>query len=350
MAFEDIFSIQVFFLVFREVLESAIIMSVLLSFLKRAFNQGPDTSDPESQKMYFKLRRQVWAGSILGVLLCFVIGALFIAVFYYLGTNLWDRTEKLWEGFFCILASVMITVMGKSMLRMNKMQEKWRLKLARIIVDQRTSDQTNVQGKISLLSKKYAMALLPFVTTLREGLEAVAFLGGLGVSAPASSIPLAVLTAVALGASVGYIMYTWGTFHVSIRYFILFSTCFLYLVAAGLLSRGVWFLEMHRFISKVGQDISENGSGPGSYDISNTVWHVDCCNPETDGPYMIFSALLGWQNTATYGSVISYNLYWVVISLMVVLAMRKERKISQSATNDERESLITRATAAIASQ
>lgn len=318
-------------------------MSVLLSFLKRAFDQGAGTASIENQKIYHGLRRQVWVGSILGIVTCLVIGGMFIAVFYSLGTNLWNRTEKLWEGFFCILASVMITFMGRAMLRMNKMQEKWRLKLARIIVEQRTLEATNVKSKLKVFSKKYAMALLPFVTTLREGLEAVAFLGGLGVSAPASSIPLAVISALALGALVGYAMYKYGTGHVSVRRFVLGSTCFLYLVAAGLMSRGVWFLEMYRFIQKVGTDISENGSGPGSYDISNTVWHVDCCNPESDGPYMIFSALLGWQNSATYGSVISYNVYWVVVMIMVIVGLRKSRRADPLASHEEAESLVNRA-------
>jgi high-affinity iron transporter len=31
--------------------------------------------------------------------------------------------------------------------------------------------------------------------------------------------------------------------------------------------------------------------------------------------------LLGWQNSATYGSVISYNIYWLVV-IVAFLAMR----------------------------
>lgn len=350
MNFADVFNVQVFFLVLREFLESAIIISVLLSFLKRAFVDSPDASE-ENQQIFRKLRVQVWAGALSGVLFCFIIGGLFIAVFRLLGTNLWNSTEKLWEAFFCILASLMITFMGRSMLRMNKMQEKWRVKLARLIVAQNETEQDG-KSFFKVFTRKYAMALLPFVTTLREGLEAVAFLGGLGISVPASSIPLSVICAGGLGILVGVFMYRYGTGHVSVRRFVLGSTCFLYLVAAGLMSRGVWFYEMHRFIQKVGQDVSENGSGPGSYDITNTVWHVDCCNPESDGPYMIFSALLGWQNTATYGSVISYNLYWVFVMLMVLKSMIKEQRAVKAANGVENEStsLIDQATSALASR
>lgn len=46
-------------------------------------------------------------------------------------------------------------------------------------------------------------------------------------------------------------------------------------------------------------------------------------NPELNGGggWGIFNAVLGWQNSATYGSVISYNLYWVFVMTMF-LSMR----------------------------
>jgi high-affinity iron transporter len=119
-------------------------------------------------------------------------------------------------------------------------------------------------------------------------------------------------------------MYRGGS-KLNIQYFLIASTCFLYLVAAGLMSRGVWFIELQLFINKVGQDISEMGSGPGSYDITNSVWHVNCCNSQTDGPWMILNALFGWQNSATYGSVISYNMYWMFVIIKVLLAQYREK-------------------------
>lgn len=52
-----------------------------------------------------------------------------------------------------------------------------------------------------------------------------------------------------------------------------------------------------------------------------------CCSPLINGGggWGIFSGILGWQNSATYGSVISYNLYWVVI-ILAFLAMRYNEK------------------------
>jgi high-affinity iron transporter len=35
---------------------------------------------------------------------------------------------------------------------------------------------------------------------------------------------------------------------------------------------------------------------------------------------------LGWQNSATYGSVISYNIYWIVVIIGFLLMRYKESK------------------------
>jgi high-affinity iron transporter len=46
---------------------------------------------------------------------------------------------------------------------------------------------------------------------------------------------------------------------------------------------------------------------------------LQCCNPESNGNggggWGVFNAILGWTNSATYGSVISYNLYWIVVMI-----------------------------------
>ena len=49
----QVFAVPVFFIVFRETLETSIIVSVLLSFLKQQL--GPD----KDQTVYNKLRKQV---------------------------------------------------------------------------------------------------------------------------------------------------------------------------------------------------------------------------------------------------------------------------------------------------
>ncbi|ODQ65556.1 FTR1-domain-containing protein [Nadsonia fulvescens var. elongata DSM 6958] len=316
MFFEDYFSIQVFFLIFRETIETAIIVSVLLAFIKQGLGENSTDS-----KVYKQLVTQIWVGAILGLLICMCIGASFVFIFYKFGTNLWNQTEKIWEATFCILAAVVITVMGMAMLRINKMKEKWRVKIARSIIE--THEGRGSWG-LRYLSRKYALAILPFITTLREGLEAVVFLGGLGMSQNYTAFPLAVVTAISLGSVIGCGMYKYGN-SVSINYFLIGSTCFLYMVAAGLFSRGVWFLELQQFINHVGSDVSESGSGHGSYDVTKSIWHVNCCNGQTDGIWMILNALIGWQNSPTYGTIVAYNIYWIAVITSVFCMLFKEK-------------------------
>ena len=313
----NVFNVQIFFIVFRECLEAVVVVSVLLAFLKQGI--GKATDDP---KVYKKLRNQVWYGALLGVIICFIIGAIFIALFYTLGKDIWSSSEDLWEGIFCIIATVLISLMGIAMLRVNKMKEKWRVKLAQALT--KVPNKKKDRFKIGYLTKKYCMFILPCITCLREGLEAIVFVGGVGLNSPATSFPIPVICGLIAGIFVGALLYYSGS-TVSLQVFLIISTGILYLISAGLFSRGVWYFESHVFNNKTGGDASENGSGPGTYDIAKSVWHVNCCNPETDNGWDVFNALLGWQNSATYGSVISYNIYWLAVIVTLLLMLYEEK-------------------------
>jgi high-affinity iron transporter len=90
--------------------------------------------------------------------------------------------------------------MGLAMLRISSLQQKWKVKISHIM------ETRQAQG-IAAKSRKYAMFILPFITVLREGLEAVVFVGGVSLSEPASSFPLAVAIGMFCGIAVGYFIY-----------------------------------------------------------------------------------------------------------------------------------------------
>lgn len=352
---DDYFSIQTFLIVLRETLESAIIISVLLSFVHQTFctddrktqngtegqyqtitldsvSSSEEAEPSEAKLVDSKLGRilkfQIWFGGLLGLAVCLFIGAIILVVFYKVGSDLWAIAEHYWEGTFSILASIIISVMGIQILRVSKMQQKWKVKLGRLLQLSRhfnpliSNSSRKSEGrwlhKLELLTEKYNMVILPFVTTLREGLEAIVFIGGIGVNEDTSiwAIINATVIAVIVGTLIGCVLYRSGN-TLSLQWFLITSTCFLYLVAAGLFSKGVWNFELQHFINQCGgMDVSETGHGPGSYDIKKSVWHVNCCNGELqdDGAFwMLLTAILGWTNSATYGSVISYILYWIVV-------------------------------------
>lgn len=373
--FEDYFSFQIFFIFLRESLEIIVIISILITIVRQALGvkdekdtvsaedingmYGTSSSDEtaaeqglsleeeeelfnfpreindeertanvedEKLKKYNRLKFQIWSGGVLGLLLCLVIGGTFIVVFYHIGSDLWSLSEHYYEGVLSIVASLIMSIMGLFFLRMGKLREKYRVKLATIIYSEQGELLDEQPNKAATFSGKYAFFILPFVTTLREGLEAVVFIGGVGIDQPLTSIPLSMLTAVTISGIFGYFFFKYSS-SLSLKICLAITTCFMYLIAAGLFSKGVWQLELQDYVNKChGQDMSEVGSGPGSYDISKSVWHVNCCNGETDGFWMLVTAIFGWTNSATYGSVISYFVYWICLIVAINVLIVEEKR------------------------
>jgi hypothetical protein len=161
----DLFSIPVFFITFRETLEASIIVSVLLGLVEQIVSnnfsssqsspppsgsaspslptdektQGSEgmTVSPQSnnsseederlrnkrlvKKLRWQVRRfppsptprphplslvQIFLGAISGFLISLAIGAAFIAVWFTQASDLWAKSEDLWEGIFSLVASV----------------------------------------------------------------------------------------------------------------------------------------------------------------------------------------------------------------------------------------------------
>jgi high-affinity iron transporter len=142
----------------------------------------------------------------LGVLIVVIIGAGMIGAFYALNKDAFSSTEELWEGSFSLLATIIITIMGAALLRISKMKESWTNKINKLLHD-KPNKHHPLGSRFKVWSEKYAMFLLPFVTVLREGLEAVVFIGGVGLGLPATAFPIPVLAGIAAGALVGYLVY-----------------------------------------------------------------------------------------------------------------------------------------------
>ena len=186
-----------------------------------------------------------------------------VFLFYHFESDLFSQYEYIWEGIFGVIASIIITVVGAALLRISKMRDKWRVKIAAALEANNGGDASGPKG-LRFLGEKYAMFLLPFVTVLREGIEGVVFIIGAGLGLPPSSFPLAVACGLGVGALIGYMLYRYGRRREttrksrlksyrggnagSLQVFLVASTCLLYLIAAGLLSRSIWFFENYMVI------------------------------------------------------------------------------------------------------
>lgn len=121
--------------------------------------------------------------------------------------------------------------MATAFLKMDRSRIKWRWKLAaafdrsqvKLLAREKMSEHDRKLAEKEGKSGKWALFLLPFITVLREGLEAVVFVGGVSdffsfsisfrwtglmmrkvsLGIPATSIPLAVVVGIIAGFAVG---------------------------------------------------------------------------------------------------------------------------------------------------
>ena len=102
----------------------------------------------------------------VGLLIVLIVGAGMIGAFYGLEDNVWANSEDIWEGVFSLLAAIIITLMGAALLRVSKLQDKWRVKIARAI-ESKEKRGTRFGHRFKHFCEKYAMFILPFITVLR---------------------------------------------------------------------------------------------------------------------------------------------------------------------------------------
>jgi high-affinity iron transporter len=76
-----------------------------------------------------------------------------------------------------------------------------------------------------------------------------------------------------LTATTGFLIYRTGS-TATLHWFLICSTSILFLIGAGLMSKGVGFFEYYNFSKGVGGDVAETGDGPGSFRVQGNVWHL----------------------------------------------------------------------------
>jgi high-affinity iron transporter len=112
---------------------------------------------------------------------------------------------------------------------------------------------------------KWALFILPLITVLREGIEAVVFVGGVALGEPATSIPLAAITGIISGLIIGYIIYAFASrtskspsprlppalspesYETALTIFIIVMTNLILLIGAGLFSKSIGYFQEYKF-------------------------------------------------------------------------------------------------------
>lgn len=306
----QLFSVPAFFILFRETLEAAIILSVMIALLDNIV---------EDKVLRKRMKKHVWLGVVTGVLLSLAAAAIFISLYYTVAKKAWESSEPLWEGILALVAVVLITIMAFSMIRVDTWRAKWEKKLAKVTVE-----TLNKQGEVQSTRSKYALFLLPLSIVLREGCEAVIFLGGVGLEGSGTAVPIPAVVGAMCGILAGYLLYR-GCSAVGFKWFLILSSALLLVISAGLFAGAVHELEEYT-------------------DNEHFLWQLHCCHEEKDGIWKILNAIVGWRDEATVGTLVSYICYWIFVAICLVLLRLKwkrdaereaaELKLQQNANGD----------------
>jgi high-affinity iron transporter len=293
-----LFDVPAFFILLRETLEITIILAVLLGFIDKLI--------PDDDTLRKKLKRQIWYGTAAGLGVSLLIGSIFIGVFYTIEKDLWEDSEAAWEGSFCLIASVVITIMALSMLRVKQWRAKWEHKL---------KDATENYLQKHEQGNKWALIFLPFTVVCREALETFVFIGGIGFTRPPTGLPIPVILGILSGFLIGFIIYK-GSHKMSMVLFFNITTVFLLFVSAGLFSSAIHEL----------QEATESHE--------QVLWKLNCCDPEENHFWSIMETIFGWRNEATVGTTVGYFVYWVFVGLVAMFMLYREKRKHDDQSNN----------------
>ncbi len=198
--------ISSFIIMFRETLEAALIIGIILSYLNKT-----------GQSRY---KSAIYLGTLAGIIIS-VLGAY---LFSLLAGGFEGRSEQIFEGVVMLTGAALLTTMIFWMMKQQHSVSK---------IEGKTENYIS-KGKIVSLS------LLVFVSVLREGIESVFFLGALNFSSGSSitGVMLGFFSAVLLG----FLIFT-GSRKISLKIFFQLTNILLVLFAAGLVSYGIHELQ-----------------------------------------------------------------------------------------------------------
>lgn len=248
------------FITFRETLEAALIVGIVLAYLV-AIKQ------PDYKKF-------VWWGVLFGILASIVGAIIFTALF----GGLSGRTEEIFEGILMFVAAGLLTTMIL-----------WMMKQGKYVVQE-------LEQKVSHeISEKHVLGLmaLVFFAVLREGIETVIFLGA--ASRVEATNILGPLLGIVAALIVSWLFFR-GAAKLRIGKFFKVTSIILIFFAAGLIAHGV-----HEF--------QEAGVLPT---IIEHVWDMNWIIDENDGFGSIFKALFGYNGNPSFLEVISWLTYLIL--------------------------------------
>jgi len=242
---------------FREGLEAALIVGIVLSYLK---------------KMGYRRQVAVWWGVASAVIVSVVAG---IAL-QLLGVAFEGRGEELFEGITMLLAAGVLTWM--------------------IFWMQRQGRQAVTNGS------QWALFALAFVAVVREGIETALFLTAAAFSTTPAQTLIGGGLGLALAVVVGWLLFVVSV-RLDVRAFFRVTSVLLILFAAGLVAHGVHELQEAGLLSVMVEH----------------VWDMNPILDENSTVGSILKALFGYNGNPSLLEIVSYVAYYLIVGMAIGL-------------------------------
>lgn len=258
---------------FREVLEAALVVGIVLGYLARTG--------------LTRHNRVVYAAIAAGV------GASGLGAFLFvrLAGGFEGRAEQLFEGIIMLVGAALLTTMILWMMRQRHVAAELE---ARVAASLRGPSRAGLFGVV-------------FVAILREGIETVLFLSAASLASPENNLIGAVAGLVA-AVALGYALFV-GSLKISLRSFFAVTNVLLILFAAGLVGMGV-------------HELQEAGVLPT---VVEHVWDINPPAPD-GGPYpmlhekgalgSILRGLFGYNGNPSLLEVVAYGAYLAAVAAL----------------------------------
>lgn len=269
-----------FIIALREGIEAALIVAVLLGYLKRT-----------GQAHY---SRQIWAGVVLAILVSICAGV----VLNVLAAEISGTALELLEGSAMLLAVVILTWVVTWMKRhASSVGNQLRVQ----------ADAAMATGSVS------ALALLSFTAVGREGLETVLLLfAGLWVGQSIFAYWFGAGLGFAIAIGIGAVVYQ-SALILPLRSFFNVTGVLIILLAAGLLANGL-------------KEIAEAGVltlGPRVWDTYDFI-----ADNSTLGRFL--AAMLGYDSSPALGQVLAYGVYGVTTMTLFLMGREGANRVTSS--------------------
>lgn len=275
---------QSFLVLFRETLEVALIVGIILGYLVRSGQA--------------RLRPLVYAGLASGAGASVAVAVLF----QRLSGGFSGRAEEIFEGVTMLVGAVLLTTLILWVARQSdlagRLEEQVRRGLSRA-------------GRVGLF-------LLVFASVLREGVESVIFLGAARIASRDNNLIGALLGIVA-AAVLGILLFR-GALRIRLRSFFTIMNAILILFAAGLVAHGI-------------HELQEAGVVPA---LVEEVWNLNPARTPGSGAYPvlhedgalggILKGLFGYNGNPSLIELLGYTLYLAAALALWVQLRRKRRR------------------------